>query len=459
MPLGGFEIQPQIEQADVVAIPSARHGVGRFALTVQRHDLLGGRDKIVHAQAHALVAQARIERGALVELPLALGKQCGAAHAIVGVAPCFGKSLVDHAARGQAQIAVKNGLAGVKTLVIPVQSVAQIEVAKLFGQGGLEAKDIGVLMGGRDIGAGIGREVQVFLAVEGLQIQVLPAQHIACAVVGVEHEALGHGHDIALETLALLQQLRAAKNTRQIGPGVQITAAVELVAVVLARQAQVLLRAQLELQIAQHIHAARVLQIGLGDIGANLVALGVIEITGILHRNAQPPLHGFVAARNRLGQSPLMVSAARKAAGQSHFAAVARGAVSGLLGDDVHNAARCAAAIQGAGAGKHLNALDVESVDGIQLPRRGAGGVEGDAINHHQHGAATQVLAEGTAPLVAQVNARHQMAQRFLQIQPGLHLRLQLRTVDDLDGGGELATVLCQPRAADSLRGQLCFCY
>ncbi|MCY1358103.1 hypothetical protein D9M69_446240 [compost metagenome] len=202
-----------------------------------------------------------------------------------------------------------------------------------------------------------------------------------------------------------------------------------------------------DVEAAHDVDRLVVLQVGLGDVHQHLVAVAVVGRAVLLVGDGEAAADLLAAAADRLRGAPVVVVAVAEAAAHADFAAELRRAGRALPGDDVDDAAGSAAAVHRAGAGQHLDALDVERVDGIELAADAARAVQRHAVDHHQGAAPAQVLAEVGAPLRADVEAGDQLAEGFLERHAGLGLLLQLGAVDHPHGAGQLADAGRRARA------------
>ena len=105
-----------------------------------------------------------------------------------------------------------------------------------------------------------------------------------------------------------------------------------------------------------------------------------------------------------------------------------------FFGDDVHQAAGAAAAVEGRGAGDHFDTVNVERIDGVELAAVAAGGVQAHAVHHHHHRAAAQVNTVVGTPLAADVHARDQLRQDFFNLLSALNLLLNFRPFNNPRG-------------------------
>ncbi|MNF65808.1 hypothetical protein D3C84_475840 [compost metagenome] len=193
---------------------------------------------------------------------------------------------------------------------------------------------------------------------------------------------------------------------------------------------------ELQAQAAEHIDSAVVLQVGLGVVDKDLVARAIIKRFVLLGGNTQARVDPLVATANRLSDTRCQVVTVIETTAGADLGLEARRTGLALLGDNVDDAARGAAAVNGAGPGKHFDTLDVERRDAVELPRQATGTVLADAVDHHQHIAPAHVLAVVGAPFRCQIEARHQFADGFLEADAGLQLFAQLGLIDHPYGAG-----------------------
>ena len=105
-----------------------------------------------------------------------------------------------------------------------------------------------------------------------------------------------------------------------------------------------------------------------------------------------------------------------------------------FFGDDVHQAAGAAAAVERGGAGDHFDTVNVERIDRVQLAAVAAGRVQANAVHHHHHGAAAQVHAVVGTALAADVHTWDQLCQHFFNLFPALNLLLNFSPFNDPGG-------------------------
>ena len=202
-----------------------------------------------------------------------------------------------------------------------------------------------------------------------------------------------------------------------------------------------------EAKAAHQVHRPVVLQVGLGDVRQYLVATAVVGRAVLLVGDGQAAVEQVVAAADRLRRAQVVVLMALEAAAGAQLGVEASVAADALLGHDVDDPAGGAAAVYRAGAGHHLDALDVEWVDGVELPADAPRTVQRHPVDHHQHAASAQVLAVVGTTLGADIQARDQLSQRLLQRHAGLGLLVQLLALDHPDRAGQLADAGRRARA------------
>ncbi|CZY52080.1 Uncharacterised protein [Enterobacter hormaechei] len=98
-----------------------------------------------------------------------------------------------------------------------------------------------------------------------------------------------------------------------------------------------------------------------------------------------------------------------------------------FFGDDVHQTAGTAAAVQRGGAGNDFDTVNVERIDRVELAAVAAGRVQAHAVHHHHHGATAQVHAVVGTSLAADVHAGDQLGQHLFNLFPALNLLLNFR--------------------------------
>src|SRR5690606_35776396 len=122
-------------------------------------------------------------------------------------------------------------------------------------------------------------------------------------------------------------------------------------------------------QGAEHVDGAVVLQDGLGVVDEDLVAAAIVEGLVLLPGNPQAGVDSVVATTDGLCDAGGQVVTVVETAAGTELGLETQRTRFALLGDDVDDAAGGAAAIDGAGAGEHLDALDVERRNAVELAR------------------------------------------------------------------------------------------
>ena len=140
-----------------------------------------------------------------------------------------------------------------------------------------------------------------------------------------------------------------------------------------------------------HVDTVGILQAGLGVIDNHLVAVAVIPAAVALMETDRRPealsLPPLTAAETFSSWSLWLLNPLLPRSGTPLRSPA------GLFGDDVHQPAGTAAAVQRGGAGDHFDAVNVERIDRVELAAVAAGRVQTYAVHHHHHGATAQVHA------------------------------------------------------------------
>ncbi|MCY1501994.1 hypothetical protein D9M68_360830 [compost metagenome] len=423
-----------VVQVDLVVVAAALRGL-----------------EVIYLDVRLLVPRASGDGEVVGRLPVQLAVERQGVDHVARVARRAAGGFQLEAAAFRGNQLVEGLLLGVEALMVEVHAVGELQAVPLLAEQPLDPADLEVLLRGGEVHAvhprrlagvvvGKGIEVVVFLAVVGLQVEVLVEQ-VAVVVVGVDQGAPGARLQIHVQTAAQLGVFEVGRRlVVQVGK-MDAGAAVVAGVVVLRQQVEALLLVELHGHVAEHVDGAVVLQVGLGVVDEDLIAAAVVERLVLLQRDTEPAADPLVAAGDRLRCARSEVVAVVEAGSSAGLGLEARRARRALLRDDVDDAAGGAAAVDGAGAGQHLDALDVERRDAVELARQAARAVLADPVDHHQHVAATQVLAVVGAPFRRQVEAGDQLAEGFLEADAGIQLLLQLFLLHHPDGAGNRADV------------------
>ena len=368
-----------VDQVDVVVLAPARNRVGGLAEAVGDEDLLVRRNEVADVGAHRLAPHAGAQGQVVGGLPTALEEEGAAVGIDVRVAAQLGLFTGYQPAAGGGERQVEEHLVGREFFPVQVHPVGQAGALPGLHQGQFHPVVVGVLLRGRVVGgavvdrAGIavadgreGIEGHLLVAVVGLQVEVV-AQHFRRVVGGVELMALALR--LAVEVDAALDRI-GCPSAQGIEVAPKIEAAVAVVAGVVVLQAEIEAVAigESEAKAAHQVHRPVVLQVGLGDVRQYLVATAVVGRAVLLVGDGQAAVEQVVAAADRLRRAQVVVLMALEAAAGAQLGVEASVAADALLGHDVDDPAGGAAAVHRAGAGHHLDALDVEWVDGVELP-------------------------------------------------------------------------------------------
>ncbi|MNO92610.1 hypothetical protein D3C76_841910 [compost metagenome] len=186
-------------------------------------------------------------------------------------------------------------------------------------------------------------------------------------------------------------------------------------------------------ELAANVVGVGVEQVALAGFGRDAMAVGVeggadmpgAEVQGVVHLAL-----GAGEVLLQLAAEAVVVQLGQRGSGaQAGFRA---GLAAGRAGGDVDDAAGGAGTVDRAAAVDHLDALDQRRVDVRQVARRVAVGVQRNAVDQNQHGAATQGLAEVGDGAAGVRHAGNALRQQGRQAVGALAQFFQLLTLDDV---------------------------
>ena len=215
--------------------------------------------------------------------------------------------------------------------------------------------------------------------------------------------------------------------------GVLGVASVLFVFIVLQRQADLLVIIKLIAEATLQVVGIGVHVAALGRVLGNALAI-TVELIVALHGVAREvPVHRALApggALERLVSEPLVAEVV--AGGHADLAAERQVFTLVAFGDDVDDAARCACAVDTAGAGDHFDTLDAFRCHAVELAEVIARGVLRNPVDQDQGITPAKRLAEVAHAAAGRGNARHQLAEDICNPTSCPGLLADLRFIDHL---------------------------
>ncbi|MCY1393031.1 hypothetical protein D9M71_79180 [compost metagenome] len=412
-------------------------------------------NEIVELGGGVFVTQSAIDGPLVVEAVLQLGKHAGADGGQVRHVGQLADLLEHAATAGVVERRIEDVEGHVAALAVEVAAPYQFGV---FAQGRAErqatAKDFAVLHHLVHVAASgghatriEGREAGEVVAVVELGRQ-FAAKQVLVAVLEVGDGALD---------LVLLVQLQATQGAcrdgprrqggnRRIGRVVAVLPGVE----VIQRQLDALILVEAQPQFPANVVGVGVEQVTLAGFRRDAMAIGIEGAADVAGTQVQ----GIVDLSLRAGEMVLEFAAEavviqlgqRGGTGQRGFCTCLS---TGRAGGDVDDAPGSAGAVDGVAAMNHFHAFDQGRIDIGQVARGVPVGIQRNAVDQNQHGAAAQslpVVGDGAAGVR---HARDALGQQGGQVVGALAKLFQLLALDDVHLAGLGNQRARRPRRGD----------